>query len=302
MTGGDMAHLKDYVTANMLWNPKQDPAALISKFLAGYYGSAAPAFHEYLAYMDNVTGKAGFYLHESEPIDAAFLAPQHVLAIGKIFKAAQAVTTGGELARVQRATLGVYFVVLQRWYEIMSYAIVHELEWPFLETPLKAFNSFATIFNATSAALGGDVRFSEGSTNGLAWLKEQSLPSCNCSSDWILPSKVTASSQYLRPPLLTGQWNAGGYPPAWIEFELPPDMSICQIRATVVQVPASPTVHDVLIDGKQVVQWSGSTKSGEVLVWTPPAPEKATTVRIATSSSKSWVSWDSIQIGIATSQ
>ena len=40
--GGDMDMLKDYVMGRMLWNVTLDPDDVISEFLAGYFGPAAP--------------------------------------------------------------------------------------------------------------------------------------------------------------------------------------------------------------------------------------------------------------------
>lgn len=49
--GADMAELKAWVTAQLLWNPKLDSEKLVDEFLAGYYGPAAPPIREYLYLM-----------------------------------------------------------------------------------------------------------------------------------------------------------------------------------------------------------------------------------------------------------
>ena len=50
--GGDMAELKAWLIAQMLWDPKQDPDKLIDEFLAGYYGPEAGAtIKQYLLLM-----------------------------------------------------------------------------------------------------------------------------------------------------------------------------------------------------------------------------------------------------------
>ena len=46
--GTDMEELKNYVMAEMLWNPSLDPDTLIAEFLAGYYASAAPFVRTYM--------------------------------------------------------------------------------------------------------------------------------------------------------------------------------------------------------------------------------------------------------------
>jgi hypothetical protein len=40
--GTDLEELKDYVMAEMLWDPTLNPEALVSEFIDGYYGNAAP--------------------------------------------------------------------------------------------------------------------------------------------------------------------------------------------------------------------------------------------------------------------
>lgn len=47
-TYSDMAALKSYVTAKLLWNPSLQADQLIREFLAGYYGKAAPFIQQYL--------------------------------------------------------------------------------------------------------------------------------------------------------------------------------------------------------------------------------------------------------------
>jgi hypothetical protein len=47
--GGDMAELKAWLIAKLLWNPYRDPEPLVDDFIKGYYGPAAPAMAEYIA-------------------------------------------------------------------------------------------------------------------------------------------------------------------------------------------------------------------------------------------------------------
>jgi len=45
---GDFAELKTWVLAKLMWNPDQDVDKLIDRFLAGYYGKAAPFVRQYI--------------------------------------------------------------------------------------------------------------------------------------------------------------------------------------------------------------------------------------------------------------
>ncbi len=45
---GDFSELKAWVLAKLMWNPDQDFDRLLDRFLAGYYGAAAPFVREYI--------------------------------------------------------------------------------------------------------------------------------------------------------------------------------------------------------------------------------------------------------------
>lgn len=49
--GGELAELRSYVLARLLWNPALDAGKIIREFLGAYYGPAAPAMREYLDWM-----------------------------------------------------------------------------------------------------------------------------------------------------------------------------------------------------------------------------------------------------------
>ena len=46
---GDMSELKCYLQSKLMWNPNQPIDPLIDRFMAGYYGGAAPIVRQYLA-------------------------------------------------------------------------------------------------------------------------------------------------------------------------------------------------------------------------------------------------------------
>ena len=51
-SGGDMDMLKDYVMGRMLWNVTLNPDDVISEFLTGYFGPAAP----FIRYVERLLG------------------------------------------------------------------------------------------------------------------------------------------------------------------------------------------------------------------------------------------------------
>lgn len=46
--GGELAELRSWMLARLLWDPGRDPRALVREFLHAYYGAAAPAMQQYL--------------------------------------------------------------------------------------------------------------------------------------------------------------------------------------------------------------------------------------------------------------
>jgi hypothetical protein len=60
--GTDMEELKDYVMAEMMWDPTLDSDALITEFLDGYYGHAAPFVRLYMDTMHAAVDETGHFL------------------------------------------------------------------------------------------------------------------------------------------------------------------------------------------------------------------------------------------------
>jgi hypothetical protein len=52
--GGELAELRQYVAAELMWDPAQDPGQLREEFCHGYYGSAAPQVLDFLRRMDQL--------------------------------------------------------------------------------------------------------------------------------------------------------------------------------------------------------------------------------------------------------
>lgn len=110
--GGELAELRSWVLARLLWDPSLDPQALIREFLDAYYGAAAPAMQEYLDLAHREVrlpprgmGKSMF-LYRGPAFSASFR-PQ----AGRLFdKMAAVVNQAGETAeagRVRKARLSI---------------------------------------------------------------------------------------------------------------------------------------------------------------------------------------------------
>jgi hypothetical protein len=52
--GGELAELRQYLCAQLMWNPSQDPMKIREEFCRGYYGKASEKVMEFLARMDEL--------------------------------------------------------------------------------------------------------------------------------------------------------------------------------------------------------------------------------------------------------
>jgi len=114
--GAEMAELRAWVLAQLLWNPYQDDQKLIDEFLQGYYGRAARYIREYMNLMHNAA--KDFYMGCFTSPDKAPYLRYEVLAKAESLweKAERAVQNDPDLRwRVQLARLPVWYAWLVNW-------------------------------------------------------------------------------------------------------------------------------------------------------------------------------------------
>ena len=134
--GGDMAELKAWLIAQILWDPKQDPSALVDEFLRGYYGEAAAApIRRYLELMtaavkdSNVT----FSLGPNTP----FLNYEVMSKAQKLWSEARQLARGSGpeyVTRVANSALSMESVWLSHWQEFKRAALQANDPWPYPRT------------------------------------------------------------------------------------------------------------------------------------------------------------------------
>jgi hypothetical protein len=134
--GSEMAELRAWLLAKLLWNPALDPAELRQEFLKGYYGPMAGQVANYLTLLEQAVGKSGDDLGCYSPPDAKFLSLETMLNSWKILKRAE--KKAGKIVeygkRIRRVQMPVAYVVLVRWDAFRQEAREKNLPWPWPES------------------------------------------------------------------------------------------------------------------------------------------------------------------------
>ena len=116
---GEFAELRGYLIAKLLWNPYADADSLMTDFLEGFYGNAAPHLRGYIDTMHDALEASG------EPLDIygypwpsrdGYLSPARMEAYRALFDQAEAAVAGDPelLLRVQAARLPLQFAELEQ--------------------------------------------------------------------------------------------------------------------------------------------------------------------------------------------
>ncbi len=133
--GAEMAEMRAWVLARLLWNPRQDDRALIREFLDGYYGPAGKPLARCLELMHKES--KGFDLTCLDAsTNAPFLRFKPLARAEALWRKAElAVADDDELlARVRLGHLGVQYVWLDRWDSLRHECSRAGATWPFTGT------------------------------------------------------------------------------------------------------------------------------------------------------------------------
>lgn len=155
--GTEMAELRSWLVARLLWDPSQDPRALIREFCDGYYGAAGPHIVAYLDGMHDAVETSGDWLDLSSPPDAQFLSIE-TLTDGWVHLAAAEKAVLEDpvlLSRVRIAQLPVRFVCLARWNQLKYDASCRGIPWPFGDARPDALTDFMQTVRQGNVSLGG---------------------------------------------------------------------------------------------------------------------------------------------------
>jgi hypothetical protein len=145
--GSEMAELRAWVLAKLLWNPKLDGEKLIDEFIESYYGSAGPHIKAYLNVTHDAVEASGDWLGCFSEHTAKFLSLDTLCkGWGHLKTAEEAVKDNPELHfRVQVAQLPVMYVFMMRWDELRKKAQETSADWPMKDTIKETYERFLEV-------------------------------------------------------------------------------------------------------------------------------------------------------------
>jgi hypothetical protein len=130
--GSEMAELRAWMLAKLLWNPSLEPSRLREEFIRSYYGPAAGTVEDYLAVTEKAVLASGDNLGCYSPPEAKFLSLDTLVRSWDILKKAERRAAGSiEYARrVKRVEMPVVYAVLAKWDDLRKAAGDGRTAWP----------------------------------------------------------------------------------------------------------------------------------------------------------------------------
>jgi len=145
--GAEMAELRAWVLAKLLWNPSLDGQKLIDEFITGYYGPAGPHIKEYLQIIHDAVEARGDHLGCFSQHTATFLSFETLSKGWEQLKAAEeAVIDNPDLRfSVQVAQLPVMYVFIMRWKDMRQVCKASGADWPMPESVETTYEQFMEV-------------------------------------------------------------------------------------------------------------------------------------------------------------
>lgn len=110
---GEMAPLRAYVLAKLLWNPNANVQKHIDEFLRIYYGNAAGPIISYIELLHRHVREKNFHAHIYDPPTAPYLNDEFLEEAEQLFDEAEQLAENDEIRfRVQVARLPIWYVKL----------------------------------------------------------------------------------------------------------------------------------------------------------------------------------------------
>jgi len=146
--GAEMAELRAWVLAQLLWNPQQDEWALIKEFLEGYYGKrAGEIIGRYLERMHKAS--KSFYLHCFLSKDPPHLTFAPLAAAEQLWEEAEAAASREsdpeKIIRVRLGHLPVRYACLEWWVPLRRECREKNGSWPWPESRKAVAEEFGRV-------------------------------------------------------------------------------------------------------------------------------------------------------------
>ena len=144
--GAEMAELRAWVLAKLLWDPTRDGQKLIDEFIEGYYGPAGPHIKAYLELTHDAVEASGDWLGCFSEHTAKFLSFETLSKGWAELKAAEAAVKDDPNLRfrVQVAQLPVMYTFIMRWDEMCEEAAA-PADWPMPQSIKTVYERFVKV-------------------------------------------------------------------------------------------------------------------------------------------------------------
>jgi hypothetical protein len=145
--GSEMAELRAWVLAKLLWDPSRDGEKLTNEFIEGYYGPAATEIRAYLKTTHDAVEQCGDWLGCFENHTAKYLSFDTLVRGWQHLKAAEAAAQNDPAVqfRVQVAELPVLYTFIMRWNDMRAAAKTAGADWPMPPSAKASYDQFLTI-------------------------------------------------------------------------------------------------------------------------------------------------------------
>ena len=158
--GAEMAELRAWVLAKLLWDPSRDAQKLIDEFIDGYYGAAGPHIRAYLKLTHDAVEASGDWLGCFSRHTAKFLSFETLNKGWAHLKAGEAAVLDNLDIhfRVQVAELPIMYTFMMRWDEMRKQAAAVGADWCMPDTIQEALDHFTKVAkkkNITRLSEGG---------------------------------------------------------------------------------------------------------------------------------------------------
>lgn len=168
-TGGtEMAELRAWVTAKLMWNPDLDDRALIADFIKCYYGRAAPYVTLYLDDVQREASRTNDLMGCYSKPDEKFLNAGLLVRSCGYFARAELLMKDEPafLKRVKTAKLPILYLALVRWNELRAEAAAAKLAWPLGDDPQAVLRTYEADAREAGLTQTGEHR------DGFGWLEQ----------------------------------------------------------------------------------------------------------------------------------